>query len=222
MHINNKTKSKDYKFNFKEKIEKIQLNNIFKKTIQNKKLKKKIVAIIPARSGSKRLKNKNIKSVLGKPMITWVINAAKNSKFISDIYVTSNSKKILNISKKHKIKTILRPINLAGDRIPKIEAIRHAVNVINKKQKIDIVVSLQANSPNIRSIDIDKCISDLILKKRDEVVSVDNELNQNGAIRVMKKKTVFNTFLSTHFSCTINNSMDIHIQKDITNTIKLI
>ena len=221
MHVNNKTKSKDYKFNFKEKIEKIQLNNIFKKTIQNKKLKKKIVAIIPARSGSKRLKNKNIKSVLGKPMITWVINAAKNSKFISDIYVTSNSKKILNISKKHKVKTILRPINLAGDRIPKIEAIRHAVNVINKKQKIDIVVSLQANSPNIRSIDIDKCISDLILKKRDEVVSVDNELNQNGAIRVMKKKTVFNTFLSTHFSCTINNAMDIHIQKDITKTIKI-
>ena len=221
MHINNKTKSKDYKFNFKEKIEKIQLNNIFKKTIQNKKLKKKIVAIIPARSGSKRLKNKNIKSVLGQPMITWVINAAKNSKFVSDIYVTSDSKKILNISKKYKVKTILRPIKLAGDQIPKIEAIRHAVNVINKKQKIDIVVSLQANSPNIRSIDIDKCISDLILKKKDEVVSVDNELNQNGAIRVMKKKTVFNTFLSTHFSCTINNAMDIHIQKDITKTIKI-
>ena len=67
----------------------------------------------------------------------------------------------------------------------------------------------------------DSSIFHLIKYNRQEVISIDKLNNANGAIRVMKKKTVFNTFLSTHFSCTINNAMDIHIQKDITKTIKI-
>ena len=78
------------------------------------------------------------------------------------LQIVKNFKYLKKIQSKNNFKTN----KACRDQIPKMEAIRHAVNVINKKQKIDIVVSLQANSPNIRSIDIDKCISDLILKKR--------------------------------------------------------
>ena len=181
----------------------------------------KTLAVILARGGSKGIPKKNIYKICGHPLISYSIEAAKNSKFVSDIYVTSDSNKIIRIAKKYKAKTILRPAKFAKDNVPKIDAIRHAVNIIGKKKKIDIVVSLQANSPNLSSMDIDKCISDLILKNKKEVVSIDSELNQNGAIRVMKKDTVFNNFLSTHFSCTINNAVDIHVKKDLTKTIKL-
>lgn len=220
MHVSNKTKSNDYKLNYKKKIEKIYLDKISKK-IKSYKFKKNIIAIIPARSGSKRLKNKNIININGQPMISWTINAAKNSKLINQIYVSSDSRKILDIAKKNNVKTILRPPNISEDNVPKIEAIRHAIKFLEKKQKIDIVVSLQANSPNITAIDIDKCISDLLLKKKKEVISLDHELNQNAAIRVMTKETVFNEYLSTYFSCTINDAIDIHDKKDL-NKIKKI
>ena len=150
-------------------------------------------------------------------MIAWTIKAAKKSKFINEVFVTSESKKkILNISKKFNSKTILRPKELSEDKVPKIIAIRHAINYLSKKyKKINLVVSLQANSPNITAKDIDICISDIINKNKNEIVSVDENLNQNAAIRVMKYKVVFNKILSTHFSCSINNVADIHTPKDL-------
>lgn len=216
MHTSNKTKSKDYMLKYKNKIQDIRQKEIFKKT---KKTKKFIVAIIPARSGSKRMKDKNIYNFKGLPMIAWTIKSALKSKFIKQVYVTSNSKKILNIAKRFKAKTILRPEKLSSDKVPKIEAIRHAVKTLSKQKKIDIVASLQANSPNIKSSDIDMCISDMINKNKKEVVSLDKNLNQNGAIRVMKFATVFDKMLSTHFSCTINNVIDVHTKRDLKKII---
>ena len=99
--------------------------------------------------------------------------------------------------------------------MPKIEAIRHAIKKLSHKKKIDIVVSLQANSPNLNPSDIDICISHMINKNKKEVMSLDKNLNQNGAIRVMKFKTVFDKMLSTHFSCTINDAIDIHTKNDL-------
>ena len=66
-------------------------------------------------------------------------------------------------------------------------------------------------------MEIDKCISVLINKNRDEVLTLDKNFNQSPSIRVMKFKTLFNTFLSTHFSCVINDVADIHTLKDLKN-----
>ena len=215
MHSSNKTKSNDYKFSYKDKILDIYQNKIFTRTKKFSK-KRNIVAIIPARSGSKRLKNKNIYNFRKMPMIAWTIKAALNSKFINKVYVSSDSKKILDIAKKYKAKTILRPKNLSDDKTPKILAIRHAVKQLSKdNKKIHIVASLQANSPNITALDIDTCISDMINKNKSEVMSINRNLNQNGAIRVMKYKTVFDKMLSTHFSCAINDVVDVHTINDL-------
>ena len=65
-------------------------------------------------------------------MIYWSIQAAKKSKYVNSIYVTSDDKQIINYSKKLKIKTILRPKNLSDDKTFKMEAIRHAVKNISK------------------------------------------------------------------------------------------
>lgn len=98
LHTSNKTKTKDYLIEYKNKIQEIYQNEIFNKT---KKIKNKmnIVAIIPARAGSKRLKNKNILSFKGLPMIAWTIKSALKSKFINEVFVSSESQKILKIAK---------------------------------------------------------------------------------------------------------------------------
>ena len=67
------------------------------------------VCIVPARGASKRIKSKNLKLMAGKPLIAWTIQAAKKAKYIKEVYVTSENKKILNISKKYYAKTIFRP-----------------------------------------------------------------------------------------------------------------
>ena len=76
------------------------------------------IAIIPARSGSTRIKNKNIKIFHGKPIIAWSIIAAKKSKIFSKIVVSTDSKKIANIAKKYGAEIFfLRPKSLASNNI---------------------------------------------------------------------------------------------------------
>ena len=81
------------------------------------KLKKKILAIIPARSGSKGIKNKNIIKIKGKPLIFYTIKSAKDSKMISDLIGSTDSKKIKKIFEKYKVKVpFLRPKKLSTDK----------------------------------------------------------------------------------------------------------
>ncbi len=211
MHGNNKTKKKDYIVKFKRKIQK--LNNTFdllKK--REKNLINNIVVIIPARSGSKRLPGKNMIKVWGKPMLYWSALAAKNSKYVKSIYVTSDDSKILSYAKKIKLKTILRPKELSDDKTFKMEAIRHAIKKISKPS---LVISLQANSPDVKTFDIDKAIEKLINHNLNEVMSVNENLEQNGAIRVMKYNTAFQRDLSTHCGFIVTNISDIHTIKDL-------
>jgi glycosyltransferase involved in cell wall biosynthesis len=220
MHTENKTNSKDYFNKFRNKINYLDLRKNKNNKFKNKNtvaLLKNVVAIIPARGNSKRLKDKNIYPVWGKPMIYWTIEAAKKSKLINSIYVSSESDKIINIAKKYKIKTIKRPKNLSQSNVYKIEALKHAVNEIVKKDKKNptLVVSLQANSPEIVYQDIDKAINQLVKYNLNEVDSVDKYLNQNGAIRVVRLKSLFQESLSTHFGVIKTNINDIHTKQDL-------
>ena len=82
-----------------------------------------------------------------------------------------------------------------------MDVIIHAVNEIKKFRRPSLVLSIQANSPEINSSAIDKSIDHLLKFNLNEVMSVDENLNQNGAIRAMKYKTVFDKNLSTYFNC---------------------
>lgn len=180
-----------------------------------KKLLKYPVAVISARGGSRRLKNKNILSVFGKPMIYWAIYAAKKSKYIKDIFVSSDSKKILNISREYGVKLIKRKKNLAKNSIPKIEVVKNAVRNMKKNKKPTLIISLQANSPEIRHIHIDKAIDHLIKYDRHEVISVDKNNNQDAAIRVLRYKALFSKCLSSYVGFVKTNLVDVHYKKDL-------
>ena len=119
---------------------------------------KKILAIITARAGSKRLPNKNILDLAGKPLIAWTIDEAKKSKYIDKLIVSTDSEKIAEISKKYGTEVpFMRPKELADDNATSIDVIKHAIEFLGK-DKFDYILLLQPTSP-LRTIDeIDNAI----------------------------------------------------------------
>ena len=132
----------------------------------------KILAVIPARGGSKGIKRKNIRYVAGKPLIYYAINAAIRSKYINAVYVTSEDDEILRIAKLLGAKAIKRPYELANDDVPLDPVIHHAVNFIETESNVmyDIVITLQPTVPLITSNDIDNAIEMLIKNKFDTII----------------------------------------------------
>jgi len=135
---------------------------------------KTILFIIPARGGSKDLPNKNIKLLLRKPLVAWTIGQAKNSKYVDRIVVSTDDKKIVDISKRYGLELpFIRPKKLATDKAKMIDVIMHALEWLkNKGQKFDIVALLQPTSPLRTSRDIDYSIEMLFRKNCRAVISV--------------------------------------------------
>ena len=131
----------------------------------------KIICLIPARSGSTRIKNKNIVKIKNKPMIQYSLNAALKSKLISKIYVATNSKKIKNsikIFNQKKINIISRS-KQSETQYAKTEVL---LNEFCKNYDFDILVLLQITNIFITSKILDNALKKFILSKADGLVSV--------------------------------------------------
>ena len=100
----------------------------------------KVVALIPARKNSTRIKSKNLKKILKQPLIWWTLIAAKKSKYIDEIYVSSDSHEILNFSKKQKAKIIKRPKKFSNNFATKKQVINHALGFLKKKESFLIIL----------------------------------------------------------------------------------
>ena len=107
---------------------------------------KKVLAIVPARGGSKSLSGKNIKLLAGKPLIAWTIDEAKRSEYIDRLILSSDDEDIINVARSACDCDVpfVRPKELAQDDTPGIEPILHAINEI---PGFDLVVKLQPTSP---------------------------------------------------------------------------
>jgi N-acylneuraminate cytidylyltransferase len=127
----------------------------------------KICALIPARGGSKGVSDKNIRLLNGKPLVVYSIEQALNSKYIDDVYVSSDSEIILNISKDSGAKIILRPEDISGDTATTESVIDHFLTKVDT----DIVVLIQCTSP----FRTDNCFDEAILELKrgfDSIISV--------------------------------------------------
>lgn len=133
---------------------------------------KNIVAIIPARGGSKGIPRKNIMNFCGSPLISWSIKQALNSQFISSVWVSSDDHEILECSKTFGANILLRPHNISGDKASSESAWIHALEEIQKNQKVDLIVGLQATSPLRGKNDIDLSIKKYIDNNLDSLFSV--------------------------------------------------
>ena len=142
-----------------------------------------VIAIIPARGGSKGLPGKNIRPLLGKPLIGWSIEQAFASKYIDEVVVSSDCPEIIEISRKFGANVpFKRPAKLASDNSTTIDVLIHCLDWFEQNNKsFDILVLLEPTSPIREVSDIDNSLRILISKEQGSVVSVCKTEGQNPA-----------------------------------------
>tara|TARA_Y100000356_G_C11177634_1_gene245009 strand:+ start:52 stop:609 length:558 start_codon:yes stop_codon:yes gene_type:complete len=184
----------------------------------------KIIGIIPARKGSKRLKHKNVYPINNKPLIEYTIDAALNSKYLNknNLYINTDFDKVIDIAKSRNVKYIERPSKLAGDKVWTQDVINHTTNTIKNLEEEDIIIILQANSPQMDSQTIDNCIELLLDNNLWQVNTVDNLLINNGAIQVIKHKVRNHYGKANYNGVIITNWIDIHTIEDINEVKKVL
>lgn len=164
---------------------------------------KTILGLIPARGGSKGLPRKNIKPLLGKPLIAWTIEQALASKYLDRVVVSTDDEKIAEISRKYGAKVpFMRPKELATDEARRIDVVLHAIDWMEKNDNsYDLIMLLQPTPPLRTSEDIDRGIELLFFKKAQSVVSVcktehhpywSNILPKNGCMKDFIKAEIMN------------------------------
>lgn len=116
----------------------------------------KIIAIIPARGGSKGIPRKNVLDFCGKPLIAWTILQAVNTPQVDAVYVTSDSDEILDLAKKYGAKIIKRPQAISGDTATSESAVEHAFEAIGIPKEMAFM--LQATSPLRKPDDLSRAI----------------------------------------------------------------
>lgn len=133
-----------------------------------------ILGIIPARGGKQQLPNKNILSLLGRPVIAYTILAAQKSSLIDRLVVSTENRDIASAAKQFKVEVVDRPPELALDTSPLEDSLRHAVKYLEKEDnyQADIVVQMLANVPVRKEGIIDKVINKLIDTDTDSVATV--------------------------------------------------
>ncbi len=133
------------------------------------------LAIITARAGSKRLLNKNSLDLAGKPLIAWTIDAAKKTKYISEVVVSTDSLEIKKTAEEFRATVpFMRPEHLSNDTASSFDVVEHCIEFYQTQlnQSFDYIILLQPTSPLRTSADIENAIQLLNEKNADAVVSV--------------------------------------------------
>lgn len=135
----------------------------------------KVLGVITARGGSKGVPKKNIKELGGRPLIAWTIEAARGSKLLDRVIVSTDSEEIATLARSAGADVpYLRPAELAGDKAKSIPVIQHALKWMkdNRGAEFDAVMILQPTSPFRTSTDIDESIKLLFETSADSVMSM--------------------------------------------------
>lgn len=134
----------------------------------------RVLAWIPARGGSKGIKDKNIRELCGKPLIAYTIEAAKNSKYVDKVMVSTDSERIAEIAKEGGAWVpSLRPADLAEDYSKTIDAILHTLKLLESmNERFDIFCLLQPTSPLRDVNDLDSAIKTFVAHDERGLVTV--------------------------------------------------
>ena len=124
-----------------------------------------ILGVIGARAGSKTIKDKNIKPLLGKPLLGWIASAARASSFVSRVVISTDSPLYAKIASEQGVEApFLRPKELAEDHVPDFDYLYHAATWLrdNENWKADIILRLPPTTPLCKTEHIDACIKLLL------------------------------------------------------------
>lgn len=157
------------------------------------------LCIIPARGGSKGVKDKNVLEICGKPLIQYSIESARESELLNNIVVSTDSDKIASVVKQvSDVEVIKRPKEFAKDDSPIEEALIHATQIVEKKLStvVDFIVWLQPNVPIRKKGLVDDVINELISEKGDscatcyeidQIPELMKTIDSNGRIQAIYK-----------------------------------
>jgi len=162
---------------------------------------KKILALIPARGGSKRLPNKNILKLSNKPLIGWTIEAAKKSKYIDQIFISTDSPEIKDVAESFDCNVpYLRSKSLSTDSSTTLDV---AIDVIHKFRKdqvfFDYLILLQPTSPLRKESHIDEAIEVFFEKKANSIISVSLAEHSSYWVNTIPKDGSMTNFLRKEF-----------------------
>ncbi|MCF7885652.1 MAG: acylneuraminate cytidylyltransferase family protein [Candidatus Marinimicrobia bacterium] len=158
---------------------------------------KSVLAFIPARGGSKSIRDKNIRKIAGKEMLAYTIQAAQNSKICDRIIVSTDSKKIADVANKYGAEApFMRPENLATDAAQMIEVIKHAMQWVEQNDKTyDIFLYLQPTNPLRKGIHIREAFDVFFKKDAYSVVSVNKTGYIPGRVNTLPEHGYMNQFV---------------------------
>ena len=147
----------------------------------------KVLGVIPARAGSKGIPQKNLQEVCGRPLITYVLEAAREARTLNRVIVSTDSEAIARVALEWGIDVpFLRPPELARDEVSLIPVLRHAMAYFDALgDPPDVVVSIQPTSPLLTAEDIDRAVALLEETGCDSVVTV-AEIRQGHPFRAMR------------------------------------
>lgn len=132
----------------------------------------KVVAIIPARGGSKGIPNKNIIDFCGKPLVAWSIEQARAAAGVDSVWVTSDSELILSTASRFGARTIVRPSEISGDTASSESAWSHALDQVEAVEgPVDLVIAMQATSPLREASDLTSGLRDFQSQSLDSLFS---------------------------------------------------
>jgi len=136
---------------------------------------KTILAVIPARGGSKRLKNKNLLPLLKKPLLRWSMQAASESSYIDEIIISTDAKEIAEEAKNFGLRPpFIRPAEFSSDEACSIDVVTHAIKWLkeHENKSFDYVILLQPTSPLRTAKHIDTALLELMQRSADAIVSI--------------------------------------------------
>lgn len=171
----------------------------------------RVLAIIPAKLDSKRLKHKNIREIDGKPMFLHSVDYADASQYHVEVIVSSESDVVEEICNQYEVRFHKRPAELCGD-VEVVDVYQHIINEIN--EEYDIVVGLQPDNPN-RVNTLDECLDYMIDNKYDDIITVDDTYRRSGAMRLFKYDLLKQGKVSYRIGCVKETATDIHTEEDL-------
>lgn len=132
----------------------------------------RILAVIPARGGSKRLPGKNILPCAGKPLVAHTLEQVQQARLIDRTIVSTENSAIAAVAQRYGVEVIWRPAELASDTATTLAVLRHALNEVERQGwSPDLVILLQCTSPVRRPEDIDHAIQTLLAQDADSLFS---------------------------------------------------
>lgn len=178
-----------------------------------------VVAVVPARGGSKRLPGKNLHPVLGRPMLGWVIDAALASGVVTPerVVVSSDDAAILSFARERGVVALERPADLSGDDVWTEPVLRHAVEHWERIGGVpaDVVLWLNASIPEVTPAHIATVVGRLVAGGFREVLTVDADGVLTSAARAMLRVVLDQRALTAAAATVPGHFIDVHTIEDV-------